>query len=45
MPKKEKEAEVYESVTDGLKQLYKQKIRPIEEVRLFTPRGGGSSKL
>lgn len=30
--KKEKEAEVFESVTDGLKQLYKSKIKPLEEV-------------
>ena len=32
MGKKEKEAEVFESVTDGLKQLYKHKLRPVEEV-------------
>ena len=25
-------AEVYESVTDGLKSLYRSKIRPVEEV-------------
>ena len=33
MPKKEKEAEVFESVTDGLKQIYKTKLKPLEEVR------------
>lgn len=34
MPKKPKEmiAEVYDSVTDGLKSLYRTKIRPVEEV-------------
>ena len=35
MPPKKKGdvvAEVYDSVTDGLKQLYKSKIRPVEEV-------------
>lgn len=37
MPKKSKEviAEVYDSVTDGLKQLYKTKIRPVEEAYKF----------
>ncbi|KAL1514806.1 hypothetical protein AB1Y20_003892 [Prymnesium parvum] len=35
MPKKEKEAEVFESVTDGLKQIYKSKIRPLEEAYKF----------
>ena len=29
-------AEVYDSVTDGLKQLYKTKIRPVEEVQIAT---------
>ena len=35
MPKGKKEpiAEVYDSVTDGLKSLYRSKIRPCEEVR------------
>lgn len=34
MPKKkEVVAEVYDSVTDGLKSLYRSKIRPVEEVR------------
>ena len=35
MPSKKKEpiAEVYDSVTDGLKSLYRTKIRPVEEVR------------
>ena len=33
MPKKKEPiADVYESVTDGLKQLYRTKIRPVEEV-------------
>ena len=34
-PKKRMEhaAEVYDSVTDGLKALYRGKIRPVEEVR------------
>lgn len=27
------DSQVYDSVTDGLKQLYKQKIKPVEEVR------------
>lgn len=31
---KEPVAEVYDSVTDGLKHLYKNKIRPVEEVRV-----------
>ena len=30
-------AEVYDSVTDGLKQLYRTKIRPVEEVRALSP--------
>lgn len=30
---KEPVAEVYDSVTDGLKALYKAKIKPVEEVR------------
>ena len=36
-PKKRMEAvaEVYDSVTDGLKQLYKTKIRPVEEAYKF----------
>ena len=39
MPKAKKDAtaDVYESVTDGLKQLYRQKIRPVEEVRARSP--------
>jgi len=37
MPKKPKEqiAEVYDSVTDGLKSLYRQRIRPVEEAYKF----------
>ena len=33
-PKKKMDhvAEVYDSVTDGLKSLYRQRIRPVEEV-------------
>jgi hypothetical protein len=31
--RKDAQAEVYDSVTDGLKQLYRAKIRPVEEVR------------
>ena len=33
--KKEQVAEIFESVTDGLKQLYRTKIRPIEEMYRF----------
>ena len=35
MPRKAPVAEVFESVTDGLKSLYKQKIRPVEETYKF----------
>jgi len=36
MPRaKEREAEVFESVTDGLKQIYKQKLKPMEEAYKF----------
>ncbi|EOD28151.1 RME1A, RME-1/EHD family protein [Emiliania huxleyi CCMP1516] len=35
MPKKEPVAEIFESVSDGLKQLYRSKIRPIEEAYKF----------
>uniref|UniRef100_A0A6T9E1W8 Calmodulin n=1 Tax=Haptolina ericina TaxID=156174 RepID=A0A6T9E1W8_9EUKA len=35
MPRKEKEAEVFESVTDGLKQLYVKKLKPVEEAYKF----------
>jgi len=33
--KKEPVAEMFESVSDGLKQLYRQKIRPVEELYRF----------
>jgi hypothetical protein len=35
MPKKDPQAAIYESVADGLKQLYRQKIRPVEEAYRF----------
>ena len=36
MPKKKEQvAEMFESVTDGLKQLYRAKVRPIEELYRF----------
>lgn len=35
MPKKEPVAEIYESVSDGLKQLYRSKIKPVEEAYRF----------
>jgi len=35
MVKKEPAAEIYESVSDGLKQLYRSKIKPVEEAYRF----------
>lgn len=35
MPKKEAVAEIFESVSDGLKQLYRSRIRPVEESYRF----------